>query len=149
MGTLNSGAQVGAGVVGTGQYIGRTKWARAYYDFATDGGAVGAINLRGDKIPSGARILSTHIDVATIVTSGGAATVSLGIETATDVRAAATLATAPSLAAVATPLGAVTRATAAAKTTAERHIVATIATAALTAGRFSVLVEYVELHSAV
>lgn len=141
--------RTGVGVVGTNQYIGRTKWARAYYDFATDGGAVGAINLRGDKLPSGARILSTHIDVATAVTSGGAATVSLGVETATDIRAAATLATAPSLAAVATPLGAVTRATAAAKTTAERHVVATIATAALTAGRFSVLIEYVELSSAV
>ena len=149
MGTLNQGASVGAGVVGTSQYIGRTKWARAYYDFATDGGAVGAINLRGDKIPAGARVLSTHIDVATVVTSGGAATVSLGVESATDIRAAATLGTAPSLAAVATPLGAVTRATAAAKTTAERHIVATVAVAALTAGRFSVLVEYVELASAV
>jgi hypothetical protein len=150
MGTLNTGAAVGAGVVGTGQYIGRTKWARAYYDFATDAGAVGALNLRGDKIPSGARVLSAHIDVATIVTSGGAATVSIGVESATDIRAAATLGTAPSLAAVACPVSAaVNRGTAAVKTTAERHIVATIATAALTAGRFSVLVEYVELHSAV
>jgi hypothetical protein len=146
MGTLNLGR---GGVVGTGQYVGRTKWARAYYDFATDGGAVGAINLRGDQIPAGARVINTYIDVATAVTSGGAATVSLGIEGAADVRAAATLATAPSLAAAATPQGAVTGGTAALRVTANRHIVATVATAALTAGRFSVLVEYIELHSAV
>ena len=110
MGTLNKGR---GGVVGTGQYVGRTKWARAYYDFATDGGDEGAITLRGDKIPSGAVVLDTIIDVTDPVTSGGAATVSLGINSATDVRAAATLSTAPSLAAAATPHGAVTRATAA------------------------------------
>jgi hypothetical protein len=144
MGTLQPNR---GGLVGLSKYTGRTKWARAYYDFATDGGAVGAINLRGDKIPVGARVLATYIDVTTIVTSGGSATVSLGVETATDIRAAATLATAPSLAAVACPLGAITRATAATKTAAERHIVATVAVAALTAGAFSVLVEYIEPSS--
>jgi hypothetical protein len=150
MGTLNQGATVGAGVVGTSQYIGRTKWARAYYDFATDGGAVGALNLRGDKIPSGARVLSAHIDVATVVTGGAGATVSLGVEGAADIRAAATLTTAPKLDATGTPVSAlVNRGTSAVKTTAERHIVATVAVNALTAGRFSVLVEYVELASAV
>ena len=135
------------GTVGEQRFIGRTKWARAYYDFATDGGAVGTIALRGDKIPSGARVLSTIIDVTTVVTSGGAATVSLGLETATDVRAAATLSTAPALNAAASPLGAVTRATAALRTTADRDVSMAIGTAALTAGRFSVLVEYVELSS--
>jgi hypothetical protein len=144
MGTLQPNR---GGVVGLAKYTGRTKWARAYYDFATDGGAVGAINLRGDKLPSGARVIGTYIDVTTIVTSGGAATVSLGTEAATDVRAAATLSTAPALDAVATPLGAITRATAAKKLTADRHVVATIATAALTAGAFSVLVEYIEPSS--
>lgn len=146
MGNINYGAR-GQGVVGRSDYVGRTKWARAFYDFATDGGAVGAINLRGDKLPSGAVILSSHIDVATIVTGGAGATVSLGTEAATDIRAAATLATAPSLAAVATPPGAVTDGTAAVKLTADRHVVATIAVNALTAGRFSVLIEYIELSS--
>lgn len=146
MGTLNKGR---GGVVGSGQYVGRTKWARAYYDFATDGGAVGAINLRGDQLPSGAVVLSTVIKVDTAVTSGGAATVSLGVQTATDVRAAATLATAPALGSTGSLNGAVTRATAPAVCTANRHVVATIAVAALTAGRFSVLVEYIELDDAV
>ena len=146
MGTLNKGR---GGVVGTGQYVGRTKWARAYYDFATDGGAVGAIVLRGDKVPSGAIVLSTLIKVESNVTSGGAATVSLGIGSATDVRAAATLATAPSLAAAATLNGAITRNTAPGVLTEDEDVTATVAVAALTAGRFSVLVEYIEPHSAV
>lgn len=146
MGTVNN-AQIG--VVGTQQYTGRTKWARAYYDFATDGGAVGAINLRGDALPSGALVLKSIIKTVTAVTSGGAATVSIGTEAATDIRAAATLATAPALNATGTLLGAVTGATDPVALTADRHIVATIATAALTAGRFSVIVEYIELASAV
>lgn len=146
MGTLNKGR---GGVVGTLQYVGRTKWARAYYDFATDGGAQGAIVLRGDQIPSGAVVLDTIIDVTTPVTSGGAATASLGINSATDVRAAATLATAPSLAAAATPHGAVTRATAALNSDADNDVTLTVGVADLTAGAFSVLVEYVELHNAV
>lgn len=147
MGTLQVNR---GGVVGSAQYVGRTKWARGYYDFATDGGAISAITLRGDKIPAGARIMSAYIDVTTIVTSGGAATVSIGVESAVDLRAAATLATAPSLAAVATPLSAVTnRSTAAVKATVDRDIVATVASFALTAGAFTVLVEYMELAAGV
>jgi hypothetical protein len=147
MGTLQPNR---GGLVGEARYTGRTKWARAYYDFATDGGAVSTIALRGDKIPSGAVVIGTYIDVDTNVTSGGAATVSIGIESATDVRAAATLATAPSLAAAGAPLlGAITRATAATVTTADRDVSIAIGTAALTAGRFSVLVEYIELASRV
>lgn len=147
MGTLqpNSG-----GVVGTSQYTGRIKWARAYYDFATDGGAVGAISLRGDKVPSGARVLNAYIDVTTAVTTGGAPTVSLGVEGAADLRAAATISTAPAINAIAMPVSAVTnRSTSAVKTTADRDVVMTIGTATLTAGRFSVLVEYLELSSGV
>lgn len=143
MGTVQQG---GIGQVGTSRYIGRTKWARAYYDFAVDGGAVGALTLRGDAFPSGAVILATYVDVDTLVASGGAATVSIGIESATDVRAANVLATAPALNAAAAPLvGLISRATAAGVTTAVRSVVATIAVAALTAGKFSVLVEYIEL----
>lgn len=146
MGTLNVSSR-GNGVIGGSQYVGRTKWARAYYDFATDGGAVGAITLRGDKLPSGAVILSSVIKVDTVVTSGGAATVSIGVQSATDVRAAATLSTAPALDATGNKLGATTRASAPVSTTADKDVVATVAVAALTAGRFSVLIEYVELSA--
>lgn len=141
MGTLNLGR---GGTVGKSSYVGRTKWARAYYDFATDAGAVGALNLRGDKVPSGAMILTTVLKVDTLVTGGAGATCSIGVESATDVRAASTLTTAPALDTTGNKLGAVTGGTAPVSTTAERHVVATIAVNALTAGRFSVLVAYIE-----
>lgn len=144
MGTLNSGASVGSGVVGTGQYIGRTKWARAYYDFATDGGAVGAINLRGDKLPSGAVIVSSYIKVDTGLLPTTTSTISIGIESAADIRTAVAAPTAPTISTTGVKQGVITNA-APAVTTAERHIVATIAAGTFTAGAFSVFVEYVEL----
>lgn len=140
MGTINQGGR-SSGFVGRSDYIGEPRYARAYYDFATDGGAVGAINLRGDALPSGAVLTSSYLKVDTLVTGGAGATVSLGTEAATDVRAAATLATAPTLSATGVKQGAVTNAAPIALT-ADRHIVATIAVNALTAGRFSVIVEY-------
>lgn len=144
MGQL-SNISAGAGQVGAGNYVGRTKWARAYYDFATDGGAIGAIPLRGDKLPKNAVVLSTVVRVETNVASGGAATVSVGVQGATDIRAAATLSTAPALDSTGNKLGAITRATAPVNVSADKDVVATVAVAALTAGRFSVLIEYIEL----
>lgn len=147
MGTLNNGR---GGVVGTGQYVGRTKWARAYYDFATDAGAIGSLNLRGDMIPSGALVLRAIVNVATATTSGGAATVSLGVQGAADIRAANAHDNATTqLSTTGNKATLLTGAVAPVTTSADKHIVATIGTAALTAGRFSVLVEYIELHSAV
>lgn len=146
MGTLQPNR---GGVIGTSQYVGRTKWARAYYDFATDAGAIGALNLRGDKIPSGALVLSAVVKVDDAVTTASSGTVSLGIETATDLRTAVV----PSGTIVISTTGvkhtAHTRAAAPIVTTADRHVVATIATGAITAGTFSVVVEYVELSSGV
>lgn len=143
---MGSVQQGGVGKVGTSQYIGRTKWARAYYDFAVDGGLVSAITLRGDALPSGALVLATYIKTDTIVTGGAGATVSLGIESATDVRAAATLATAPVLNGTGTLKSLVTNyGTDPVVTTAVRSVVATVAVNALTAGKFSVLVAYIEV----
>ncbi|MFE0101160.1 hypothetical protein [Streptomyces sp. NPDC059009] len=133
-------AGAGAGKVGLSYQVGRIKAARFFYDFAVEGGAVGAITLRGETIPAGSLVLATYVDVNTVVTSGGAATVSLDIEAAADVRAAATLATAPALS-TATPKEALNTI----RTTAVRSVVATVGTAALTAGKFSVVVTYVEL----
>lgn len=148
MGTLNQGSR-GVGVVGRGDYIGRTKWARAYYDFATDAGAIGTINLRGDKLPAGAIVLGTLIKVDTLVTTAASGTVSLGIESAVDVRAAVIPGSAVAIDSTGVKLGVTTRASAPVVTTVDRHVVATIATGAITAGRFSVLVEYVEPASVV
>lgn len=147
MGTLQVNR---GGTVGNAQYTGRTKWARGYYDFATDGGAVGAINLRGDKLPAGAQIVSAYVYVPTGLLPTTTSTMSLGVESAADLRAAGvvTSATGGKLdGTVATALTSATRATAPIVTTAERHIVATIAAGTFTAGTFSVLVEYLELSA--
>ena len=118
--------------------------ARADYDFAVDGGAVGDIALRGDKIPSGAIIVDALLHVDTVLTSGGAATVAIKTEAAADINAADLISGAPWSTAGA-KRGDFTATTAPIKTTAERTITATVAAAALTAGKFSVLVTYLQL----
>lgn len=147
MGTLKANR---GGGIGEDRYLGRLKYARGYYDFATDGGAVSTIALRGDKIPSGAIILQSYVNVATGTTSGGAATVSIGVETATDLRAANAHDNATTqLSTTGNKLTLNTRAAVPLATTADRDISIAIGTAALTAGRFSVLVEYIELAARV
>lgn len=137
------------GTVGNAQYTGRTKWSRHYYDFATDAGAIGTITLRGDKLPSGARVLSAYLDVTTLVaTTGGTGTVAIGINSTTDLRTAVVVGTAPAINATGCILSLVTRA-APITLTADKDVVVTVATNAITAGAFSVLVEYVEVSAGV
>jgi len=116
--------------------------ATAVYDFAVDGGAVGDIALRGQKIPSGAIITDVLIDVETVLTSGGAATVALKSEGAADLNAADAISGAPWSTAGA-KRGDLDADTAPVKTTAERTITATVGAFALTAGKFSVIVSYI------
>lgn len=138
------------GTIGNAQYTGRTKWARAFYDFATDAGAVGTIAMRGDKIPSGARVLATYMDVTTLVaTTAGTGTVALGINSTTDIRAAATVQTAPLLNATGILVSLVTARATPITLTADKDVTMTIATNAITAGAFTVLVEYLELSAGV
>lgn len=126
-----------------GGYMGEEKFAVAQYDFARDGGAVGTITLLGDSIPSGAIITDSMLIIDTIPTSGGGATISLGTEGAADIAAAAAISGAPW--STATPKrGTMTATTAPIKTTAVRPIVATVGTAALTAGKFRAIVTYIE-----
>lgn len=123
--------------------LGRTKVATAMYDFAVDGGAVGDIALRGDTLPSGAIILDSLIDVDTVLTSGGAATVAIKTEGAADVNAADAISGAP-WSTTGAKRGDLTATSAPVKTTAARTITATVATAALTAGKFNVYIWFVE-----
>lgn len=125
--------------------LGGRKIAVGLYEFATDGGAVGDITLRGDSLPSGAIILDALLEVDTILTSGGAATVAIKVESAADINAADAISGAP-WSATGVKRADFTATTAPIKTTAARSIVATVATSALTAGKFQVLVEYVELE---
>lgn len=124
----------------------RLKTVRGIYDFAADGGAVGTIALTGaTQIPAGATIVGGYIDVHTALTSGGAATIAVQVESAGDIIGAIAVATwtlgrkkiIPGLTA-ANDLSA----SAVVRTSAARDISAVIATAALTAGRFSVVLFY-------
>lgn len=120
------------------------KWVRGSYSFAADGGAVGTVNLVGAAvIPAGAAILAAFIDVGTLPTSGGAATIAVGVEGAADMQAAAAISGAP-WSTAGWKLGTKTFATAPVETTVARDIVVTIGTAALTAGTFDVYVAYIE-----
>lgn len=134
----------GAGKAGVGLGVGRRRLAVGLYNFATDGGAVGDITLRGDAIPSEAIITDVLIHVDTALTSGGAATVALKAESAADLNAADPISGAP-WSTTGAKRGDLTATTAPVKTTASRSIVATVGAAALTAGKFSVYVSYLEI----
>lgn len=123
------------------------KMARAVYDFAVEGGAVGAINLlAGAEIPSGAVILGGYLDVITVPTSAGAPTLGVQVEGTNDVVASALISGAPwSTTGRKSVIPAFTGATSV-KTTAAKNVVANVGTAALTAGKFEVVLFYVGLE---
>lgn len=114
--------------------------ARGKYDFAVDGGAVGDIPL-GVKLPKGALVREALINVITVPTSAGAATIALKLEAAGDVQAAAAISGAP-WSTTGIKLASLTRTAAPVNLTLERELTATVGTAALTAGVFEVLIEY-------
>lgn len=136
----------GAGKAGIGLGVGRRRLAVGLYDFAVDGGAVGDITLRGDTIPSGAIVTDVLIHVDTALTSGGSATVALKAESAADLNAADAISGAP-WSTTGAKRGDLTATTAPVATTAARAIKATVGTAALTAGKFSVYVSFLEIAS--
>lgn len=117
---------------------------RATYDFAVQGGAIGTVNLKDSDgndatLPIGAIITQVYIDEVTNVTSGGSATIAFGANTTTDLIGATAIASFTGIIA-GTPTG--TAATMV-KLTAARTLTATIGTAAVTAGKLNVFVEYV------
>jgi hypothetical protein len=101
------------------------------YDFATHGGAQGAIDL-GIDVPADILIVDGMINVVTSLDSGGAATLALHIEGAGDVLAATAYG---SLAAGLVDVVPDNTAANAILTTDTQAITATIATADLTAGK--------------
>lgn len=122
------------------------KAVRGRYDFSVDGGAIGDIDLTSEAvIPEGAVVLGGFIEVDTVLTSGGSATVALKVNSAADMQTAAGVGSAPwSTTGRKSVIPVFTGATAV-KTTAARKIQATVATAALTAGVFDVVLFYVEM----
>lgn len=124
----------------------RIKVARGEYSFAVDGGAQGTIALMGaTDIPSGATIIGGWIEVQTQLTSGGAATIAVQVEGAGDVAPAVAVALWTTGRKEIVP-GMFSHndlsASAVVRTSAARDISAVIATADLTAGKFSVVLLY-------
>ena len=112
------------------------------YDFSVAGGAIGVIALTDDRgnaqqLPDNAVVVSSHVEVLTGVTSAGAATVAFGIGGTPALFLAAT--GKASLGAGVALLG---EHSTPAKLPADRRVIATVATAALTAGKFNVWVRY-------
>ena len=89
-------------------------------------------------------IVDAWLHVDTIPTSGGSASIGIGTEGATDIQSAAAYGGAP-WSTTGPKRTTFTATTAPVKTTAERAISAVIATAALTAGKFTLFVEFEEL----
>lgn len=110
------------------------------YDFATDGGAQGSINM-GLFIPARSVIWFGFANVITALTSGGMATIAVGFSGSTGALITATAVASWSLDAIlpgvdlpATPL----------KLTAIQQLQVTIATADLLTGKFEYTVVYNE-----
>ena len=120
-----------------GAWAATTRWAKAEYDFATDGGGQGDIAL-GVTIPDNAIVIGGFLEGITAVTSGGSATVAIKLQSAADILAATGKASLTGTAVI--PGAAVMSAPF--KLTAARVVTITVATADLTAGKFNVWIEY-------
>lgn len=123
----------------------RIKTAVGEYDFAVDGGAVSTITLRGSGalgagVPSGAVITGGYVEVDTVLTSGGAATAGVDLEGTSDIVASGVISAAPwSSTGRKSVIPAGTGVTSVKTTTATRSIKLSIGVAALTAGKFRVV----------
>lgn len=116
--------------------------AKGVYDFSVSGGAVGTFNLlpETDLIPANAIVTRALIDVVTAPTSGGSATVAVKVKNANDIKTATAIASYTVGLMDGVP---VDTAATSIKLTAASNIVMTVATAALTAGKIVVFLEYV------
>jgi len=118
--------------------------AHAVYSFATDGGDVGDIGLR-TTVPDNAIVTHAWYDIITPFTSGGSATVSIGLPTdgAACIQADLAFNNAAYAQGVHNGVAVGTTATMV-KTTAAREITLVVGTAPLTAGVAHIYVEYVQ-----
>lgn len=117
--------------------------AHAIYDFAVDGGAIGAITpVKTAAIPDNAIIVGATLNSTTALTSLGSATVAVGTTAGSAANAIKTATAIASLGADALVNGTVTFA-APVKMTAPGSVNLTVATAALTAGVLEVFVYFV------
>lgn len=117
---------------------------KVMYDFTTLGGAISTINLLDENgnaaiLPAGAIVTNCTFDVITPLTTSASGTMAVNVEAAGDMKAALAAASwTGKLAGI--PVG--TAATWV-KTTVPRQVQATIATGAITAGKWYGFIEFV------
>lgn len=117
---------------------------RGQYDFAVDGGAQGSIDLSNIDLPADAVVLGGWLEVITAPTGAGAS-IGLQVEAADDIVADAAISGAPwSTLGLKSIIPVFTGATAV-KTTQARTPQAVIASADLTAGKFDLVLMYVQV----
>lgn len=111
---------------------------RVIYDFAVHGGAVGSIAIADLKLPNKAIIHSGYVNVITAPTSGGSATVALGLGTT---GTKTTILTATAIASI-TGQVALNTLPIQIGSNAPNNLIVTVATAALTAGKLEIYLSY-------
>ncbi len=118
--------------------------ARYIYNFGRQPSAISTFVLPGPVLPDNAVIKDAFIDVLTVPTSSGAATIGLGFETTSDINDADAISGAPWSATGVVDTDAPTHGTESGyvKLDGSKGLQMTIATAALTAGIFIVTIEY-------
>jgi hypothetical protein len=130
----------------TNRFSGPVGTAKFQYDFSLDGGAIGLITPGNSPIiPAKAIILGGTIDVTTALTSGGSATIALGLSAGGGGAAAILAATAVASWTAGITLVTIPKFTTATyiKMTADGRMTLTVATAALLTGVFNVNLVYV------
>lgn len=141
---LNRSSRVNS-IVGLGtELTNRTTLVKVTYDFTVNGGLVSTINLSAlsAQIPNNAIVRQCWINTLVAPTSGGSATIALGLNTTVDLLAATaytSFVTSGNAMLAGIPIN--TAATMV-KATAARRITLTIGTAALTAGKIDVYCDY-------
>lgn len=131
--------------LGTRTQSQRVLIAKAKYDFAVQGGAIGTVNLVGEDgkavvLPNKAVVVDCLIDVLTQGATSASGTLALGTGQAGNDLKAATAAASYTGRVACVPVGS---AATVIKLTADRTMTATIATGALTAGKLWVYVYYI------
>lgn len=141
---MNHGHLSSVLLTGTELEKARVHSVKCHYDFSTQGGAIGTVNLLDDlgqkcQLPNKAVIRDVLIDAVTTATGAVGATIALSSgQSAADLKGATGFASFTGLLA-GIPVGS---AATAIKLTADRNPTLTIATAALTAGKLNVHIQY-------
>jgi len=131
---------------GTAEGLGNLRVARATYDFAVEGGTIGAIGL-GVTLPDNAIVVGGFVDVITTLTSAGdLATGALSVEGANDIVSAIAINDGSNpwdAGRKAIVPKANTPETTSVKLTAAREVTFTVAVENVTAGKFETFLNYV------